>query len=365
MRDVTLVAASTATRPTASVVTVGEELLRGDVVDTNGTEAARMVTEAGYWVRVRHCVPDEEQSITDAVREGLGRDGIIVVTGGLGPTSDDVTRFGVAQALGSPLEHREEAWQAVVRRLTQFDLPVHEDNRRQALMPTGARLLPNPNGTAWGAVMHAGATRVVMVPGPPKECLPMLRTVLGQHKPPRERMSWRTLGLIEADAAARVDALLSRHAPDVKASFRWSYPFVDVTIDCPPSDFSELGAQIERALDGHVVSRTERTAIQELAGVLDGRSVTVDDRLTGGVLTCVLEDMGSVNALETEEAIPVILEGDWDRGSRHRHTGTLTVRCRVGPDTYHLALPNRGPEVLDAAVEFAAWSLLRSLVVGE
>jgi isocitrate dehydrogenase len=356
---------------TASVVTVGDELLRGDVVDSNAAEASRMLTERGYTVRERRTVPDDRRTITEAVRQGLGRDAVVLVMGGLGPTSDDLTRFGVAQALDRGLEHREEAWTAVVERLRRFDIVVHEDNRRQALMPEGAQLLPNPNGTAMGARARAHGTEVLMLPGPPKECLPMLRAALGEPGEDGERqVSWRTLGLIEADAAAAVDEVLREAAPALRPAFRWHYPYVDVKLAYREADFPDLAGRVGAVLAGHVVSRRERTAVEELAEVLRGREVAVVDRVTDGA---VLKMLGAVRGegpapddMPGAEPVRLVLDAVWRRGSREVHTGSLdlssTVTTAGGDSTGHtLTLPNRGPEVLDAAVEFAAWSLLRAL----
>jgi isocitrate dehydrogenase len=364
---------------TASVVTIGDELLRGDVVDSNAAEASRMLTERGYTVRERRTVPDDLRTITTAVREGLGRDALVLVMGGLGPTSDDLTRFGVAQALELPLVHREEAWTAVVERLRRFDIAVHEDNRRQALMPEGAQLLPNPNGTAMGARAQAHGTEVLMLPGPPKECLPMLRATLGEPAEGGERqVSWRTLGLIEADAAAAVDEVLREAAPGLRPAFRWHYPYVDVKLSYREADFPDLAERVGAVLAGHVVSRRERTAVEELAAVLDGREVIVVDRVTEGAFLKVLQSLrdGEPEPLDDGDGTPadgdggelvrLVLDGEWRRGARDVHSGSLdlsaTVTTAGGHSTGHtLTLPNRGPEVIDGAVEFAAWSLLRAL----
>lgn len=350
-------------RPSASVVTVGDELVCGDVIDTNGAEAARRLIDHGYRIRARHCVPDEKDVIVRVVRDSLSSDGVLIVIGGLGPTSDDVTRFAVAQAMGRSLVHCEEAWQAVVQRLTAFDLPIHEDNRRQALMPAGARPLPNHNGTAWGVDAQLGPTRLVMLPGPPQEFRPMLDAAFGEAAGGGAALTWRTLGLVEADLAAKVDALVARHPEEeVTTSFRRHYPFVDMKLRWPRSASPAMEEQIDAVLEGHVVSRKERTAVQELAEVLDRRPFTVDDRLTGGSLPCVLESMrAGADRPESGEAIHVALEGQWSSGARFVYTGSLTLRCLVNQDVYTMTLPNRGPEAMEAAVEFAAWSLVRAL----
>ncbi|MET7487411.1 isocitrate/isopropylmalate family dehydrogenase [Streptomyces sp. NPDC005538] len=358
---------------TAAVVTVGDELLRAALEDTNASEASRRLAARGLPVRIRHTVGDDEAAIADAVRGGLGRDDVVVVIGGLGPTSDDVTRVAVARALGRPLEHREEAWQGVVERLTRFGVAVHEDNRRQALFPQGALLLPNSGGTAWGCRVDVEGTTVVMLPGPPRECLPMLDTVLRDglgHLPEPVAVSAvfrRTLGLIEADAAAAVDAVVRDQGLRVKPAYRWHYPYVDIRVDCPAEDAGELAKRLDAVLAGHVVTDRERTAVEELAGLLAARALALDleDRVTGGRLGVELAAAQGQFEAASGGTLAALLDATWDTGSREHHTGTVRLRCTVrdgsGERTGELTVPNRGPEVADYAAQFAAWTIARRL----
>ncbi|MFJ2744450.1 isocitrate/isopropylmalate family dehydrogenase [Streptomyces sp. NPDC087440] len=365
--------------PTAAVVTIGDELLRGDLADTNAADAARMLAERGIAVRVRHTVGDDEADIDDAVRPSLGRDDVIVVMGGLGPTSDDVTRSAVARALDRPLEHREEAWQGVVERLTRFGVAVHDDNRRQALFAEGAGLLPNPGGTAWGCSAVSRGSTVIMLPGPPKECLPMLAAVLRDGLPdlPEPAATTtvfrRTLGLVEADAAALVDALVKDSGVAVRPAYRWHYPYVDVRLDCPPDAADDLAERLDTALAPYVVTDRDRTAVQELALLLDrhGLALDLDDRLTDGALASELareRDRPTGDGTGTGTGtLQVSLSGVREGGNRTTYTGTVALTCTVSDETGRrtdtLSIPNRGAEVTTYFTEFAAWSAARHLTL--
>ncbi|MEV8454159.1 isocitrate/isopropylmalate family dehydrogenase [Streptomyces sp. NPDC052095] len=367
--------ARTAT-PTATVVTVGDELLRGDLEDTNAGGASRMLGERGIQVRVRHTIGDDETAIAEAIRPSLGRDDVIVVMGGLGPTSDDVTRSAVARALGRPLEHREEAWQGVVERLTRFGVAIHDDNRRQALFAEGADLLPNPNGTAWGCRAEAQDSVVIMLPGPPKECLPMLAAVLHDglpqlpEPPATTTVFRRTLGIIEADAAALVDQLVTDSGVPVKPAYRWHYPYVDVRLGCPPEAADVLAERLDAALAEHIVTDRDRTAVQELALLLDrnGLALDLDDRLTDGVFANELARARDRTADDAMRTLQVSLSGVWEGGNPTTYTGTVALSCTVsdetGRRTDELTIPHRGPEVATYFAEFAAWSVTRHLTVG-
>ncbi|MFH9069184.1 competence/damage-inducible protein A [Streptomyces alboflavus] len=367
---------------TACVITVGDELLRGEIADTNGTEASRRLTAHGIATRSRHTVADDRQDISDAVGHGLGQAWLVLVIGGLGPTSDDVTRYAVGHALGLDMEDREEAWDAVCRRLADLRIDVHPDNRRQAQFPSGSVLLPNAHGTAWGATVTVGGRHVVLLPGPPKECLPMLDVALagvGARPTATADPRWRTMGLPEPEVAARVDAVL-KATPGARATagYCWRYPYVDVTLHGGaerPDTAAALPGLVEEALAGHVVGRDGRSAGERLA---DRVTAARGDSAAGGPVGLTIEDSLSCGRFQQwyeglapradggpAGGISVTATGTWHTGSPTDHRGSVAMRCRVAVGetvhTYRLDEPNLGPEVLDGAAEFIAWSVLRAL----
>jgi len=357
---------------TTTIVTIGDELLRGEVADSNATEASRLLSDHGFSVRTRRTAGDDEDSIEDAVRSCLGTDALVVVMGGLGPTSDDVTRPAVAKALGLRLVHREEAWQGTMDRLHRFGVSIHKDNRRQALFPEGAALLPNLNGTAWGCLVEVRGTTVLMLPGPPLECMPMLEAVLTNNlmpepSPPETTVFRRTLGLLEADAAALVDHLVQDSASTAKVSYRWHYPYVDIRLSCPPEATERLTTMLDAAIGGHLVTKQDRTALQELSLLLKQYEVHLEmqDSLTDGAFS--QEVLHSQPTVADPAKVTAALTGSWVNGDRKTFTGTVNVTCRVsGPGkrvtTQSAAVPHRGPEVLTYFSHFAAWSIARHLI---
>lgn len=353
--------------PTASVVTIGDELLRGEIVDSNSAEACAMLVKHGFSVRGKQTVGDETRLISESVRQRVDVDDVVIVIGGLGPTSDDVTRFALAKAAGVELEHSEQAWQYIVDRLTGYGIAVHEDNRRQALFPAGSRLLRNENGTAWGAIIEAGDTRLVMLPGPPKECLPMLLDALSVLTDgpldTAEPLLWRTYGLIEADVAALVDGVVAETAPGLRTGFRWHYPYVDVKLPGSAREIPELIVRLDTALADHVVTRRDATAVEELTHALGNRSIEITDQLTPGSLAAELVTLR--DGEPAGDSVQVRITGTWHGGSVTEHTGTLEIAVAVTVDghetDYRVTVANRGAEVFDSAVAFAAWSVLRAL----
>ena len=158
-------------RNEVELLTIGDELLLGFTIDTNGAVLARALAGAGVTVVRRTAVGDTIAAIAAAISEALDRTGAVITTGGLGPTTDDVTRDAVAQVFSVPLEVDEAhiAWmQERWRRRFGRDMP--EANRRQAMIPRGARKLENRHGSAPGAFVQDTAGRwVVMLPGVPRE----------------------------------------------------------------------------------------------------------------------------------------------------------------------------------------------------
>ena len=155
--------------PTAEIITIGTEILLGEITDTNSRYIAHKLREAGIDIYRTTSIGDNPQRIAAAIRDSLGRADIIITTGGLGPTVDDPTREAVADAFGVSLEFHEELWQQVIRRFAGFGKVPSDNNRKQAFIPAGANALPNPVGTAPAFRVETGQQVVVSLPGVPGE----------------------------------------------------------------------------------------------------------------------------------------------------------------------------------------------------
>ena len=134
----------------AEVIAIGDELTSGQRLDTNSRWMAAELGVLGIPVTFHTTVPDTLEAGIEAFRLAAGRADVVVVTGGLGPTADDLTRDVLAAVAGVPLDLSEEALVAVESRFTRRNAPMPESNRRQALFPRGSRIIPNPDGTAPG-----------------------------------------------------------------------------------------------------------------------------------------------------------------------------------------------------------------------
>ncbi len=158
------------------IIGVGTELLMGQITNTNARDIARELSALGVGVYYQTVVGDNAARLEEVFKQALDRTDLVILTGGLGPTEDDLTRETVARALNVPLE-KDDSWE---RHLEDFfrkrQRSMSEINRRQAMVPKGAELLPNDRGTAPGIYLEARGKVVVLLPGPPGELLPMFRS---------------------------------------------------------------------------------------------------------------------------------------------------------------------------------------------
>jgi competence/damage-inducible protein CinA-like protein len=154
---------------TAEIITIGTELLLGDILDTNTRSLARRLRAAGVDLYRTTAVGDNPRRIAEAIREALGRAAVVITTGGLGPTVDDPTRQAAAEALGLETAFHEDLWQEIQERFARFGRTPTENNRRQAYLPVGARPIHNPVGTAPGFMLEKGPSVLIALPGVPAE----------------------------------------------------------------------------------------------------------------------------------------------------------------------------------------------------
>jgi competence/damage-inducible protein CinA-like protein len=157
--------------PIAEILTIGTELLLGEIVDTNSQYLARQLRDAGIDLLWTSTVGDNEARIAEAVQHGLSRSDIILCTGGLGPTIDDMTRESIARALGVELEYHEDQWKQIQERFARFKRTASENNKRQAYVPKGARVLENGVGSAPAFLVEMNGKVVISMPGVPSEMI--------------------------------------------------------------------------------------------------------------------------------------------------------------------------------------------------
>jgi nicotinamide-nucleotide amidase len=153
----------------AEIIAVGSEMLTAQRVDTNSLNLTGELNGLGVEVVAKCVIGDNRERLADAIRRAVSRSAIVILSGGLGPTEDDVTRDGVALALDRKLVFRPEIFERIERRFAQMKRPMPEVNRRQAFVVEGADILPNDCGTAPGQWLEESGAVLMLLPGPPHE----------------------------------------------------------------------------------------------------------------------------------------------------------------------------------------------------
>lgn len=201
------------------LITIGTELLLGMTVDTNGAEVSRALAAQGIRVTRRTSVADRSDEIREVVVDALKRTGAVLTTGGLGPTSDDITKKAVVDLFNAPLEFDQTIWAGLLERFARLERKPAESNRSQAEVPRGATILTNRWGTAPGLWLEGPQGLVIMLPGVPLE----MRRLLEHEVVPRlasrvtgsviRSLLVRTSGIPESSLAERMGDVEKEIAP--------------------------------------------------------------------------------------------------------------------------------------------------------
>jgi nicotinamide-nucleotide amidase len=287
--------------PGVELVTIGEELLSGETVDGNAAWLGRELRAAGVRVLRRTTVGDDAAAIRSVVAECLRRVDVVICTGGLGPTRDDITLDAVAGLTGRPLAEDADVLRNLEERFARLGREMPAINRRQARVPDGADVFPNPLGTAPGmAVPAPGDHAVILLPGVPAEMraitagsvLPWLAQRWPAARGPGIRLI-RTTGIAESAAAERVDDLVAAAAP-VEVAFLPGTDGVDLRLTSwGAADLASLHAALAARLDRWVYAVSETTLEAVVAGEMieSGLRLAVAESCTGGLVAKRLTDL--------------------------------------------------------------------------
>ncbi len=286
------------------LVTIGTELLLGFTIDSNAADIARAVSGAGGRVVRRASVGDDGAAIRDAVGDALKRTGFVVVTGGLGPTGDDITKHAVAELFGAPLVLDESYLRELEERFAKYGRgPLPPSSRSQAEMPCGAVVLPNRRGTAPGLAFENSDGTVVLLPGVPLEMrmmveehlVPMIRdrAAAGSRSPPVTRsLTLRTTGITESGLVSLLEGV-EEALEDVSLAYLPGVGGVDLRLTAWSVPEDNAATLLERAAGllrprlGRYCYGIENT---DLAAVLLdqlralGLTVAVAESCTGGLV---------------------------------------------------------------------------------
>ena len=279
---------------TASLIVIGSELTCGIIADKHGQLVSRELTKIGYHISQMVAIPDDG-TIEGVLNALIKKNDIIIITGGLGPTSDDMTRLCVADVAGKKLVKDEAAYMRLYKRVGER---IHGANEKQAYFPEGFETILNPNGTAEGFYGYAGNTLLICLPGPPREMEPMFRqnvipylaSLTGHEYKPR----------LEYSTFLIAEAKLEELTKDVSSEISWGTRFQDYRISLYAEGERELCEKAMKELQARCAKELivpgDTTALSSLTTLLREKGLTIStaESCTGGLCAMLLtEEAGS------------------------------------------------------------------------
>ncbi len=288
----------------AEIVTSGTELLLGEITDTNSTHIARALRDIGVNIYYKTSVGDNVGRMKLVLEHALQRADLVVITGGLGPTVDDVTREAVAQATGRELVLYPDCLEQIETIFVRWGRQMGENNRRQAYLPAGSLPIQNPVGTAPGFIVEDVRGTLIALPGVPREMehllqhavLPYLRRRLGDSQVTIKARVLRTVGLGESWIDERIDPLMRLANPTVGLSAHTAMADIRITARAGSESeadrmIAEVEAQVRARIGNEGIYGTGTETLEAVTGQLlqqAGVRVALVESATGGEVARLL-----------------------------------------------------------------------------
>jgi nicotinamide-nucleotide amidase len=281
----------------AEIIAIGTELLTPERTDTNSLWLTAQLNGIGIEVRMKTIVGDDGERLEEAVRDAVRRSDVVITTGGLGPTADDITREFTARALGRSLVYHTDIEEHLRERFRGWGREMPEINKRQAYVIDDADVLPNPNGSAVGMLAEIDGKILAILPGPPREnqaiftdhVLPRLRNIAGEFHVRR-----RVLRVIGGESAVdQIAAPIYTKYENVETSILFNRSEVEIHIAVKSASEAEAQATADRLASelaialGDSVFSTNGETMEEIVGTLlleRGDTLAIAESCTGGLI---------------------------------------------------------------------------------
>ena len=290
---------------TAEIIAIGSELLAPTRTDTNSLWLTEQLNRLGIDVKLKTIVGDDDARLEEAIRDAVKRSRVVITTGGLGPTEDDVTRKVAARALGRRLVLDERVLEEIRNRFAQYKLTMPERNSRQAMVIDGATVLDNPNGSAPGLFLEHEGCAIALLPGPPREMQPMFESSVRPRLAEKSgdvrfaRRVLRVAGLGESAIDEKIAPIYTRYQnPQTTILFNSSEVEIHLSAQARTEAeaeelLDELSEKIETTL-GDAVFAFRGETMEQVVGLrlsVGGFTVAVAESCTGGLVAQRLTDV--------------------------------------------------------------------------
>lgn len=299
----------------AEIICVGTELLMGQVLNTNTRYLSQGLAPAGIDVYYQLVVGDNPQRLKEAVQTSLSRSDILLLSGGLGPTEDDLTKETVAEAMGlTPLVLVEEEWDKIVDYFAKTNRIPSPNNKKQAMFPrTGCTILPNPKGTAPGCILEKEGKAAILMPGPPRELIPMFENYVfpwlltkSDHRLYSREL--RIFGMGEGEVEYTLLPLIDGQTNPTLATYAETGEVkLRITARCNTQEEGKaiLAPYIEKvhALLGNLVYSDEGKNLPQCCHeklIAQGKTLSCAESCTGGLLSSAFVDLPGSSAYFVE-----------------------------------------------------------------
>jgi len=301
----------------AEIIAIGSELLTPERSDTNSLWLTQKLNDIGIEVKFKTIVGDDEARLEETIRDAVKRSDIVITTGGLGPTEDDLTRQVSARALNRELEYHTEIEDQLRERFRNWGREMPEINKRQAYIIEGTEILPNPNGSAAGMYLDFEGKHIAIFPGPPREMQPMfenhvfdrLKVAAGDVIVKRRVLKISGMGESAVDEAI---APIYVTYPDVQTSILFNKSEVEAHLWLRSEDSIQAEATLEEIAQkivgklGTAVFSIQGETMEEVVGRLlkeRGESLSVAESCTGGLIGSRLTDVPGSSAYFIEGVV--------------------------------------------------------------
>ncbi len=301
----------------AEIIAVGSELLTPEKTDTNSLWLTGKLNEIGVEVKLKTIVGDDEARLEETIRDTVKRSDVVITTGGLGPTEDDVTRQVSGRAVGRELVYHDDLEADLRERFRRWGREMPEINKRQAYVIEGAEILPNPNGSAVGMMLDLTEKLFVVLPGPPRELKPMFETFVLPKLKERageiyvKRRILRVSGMGES-AVDELIAPIYKAYENVQTSILFSKSEIEVhllaqadTEQEADATLDELAGKIAETL-GNAVFAVNGETMEEVVGKMltdKGKTLALAESCTGGLIGMRLTEVPGSSRYFLEGAI--------------------------------------------------------------